>query len=105
MAYPGVGNQLFLLKFENLTIGRPFQCPLLPGPGRYYTLLNRFKEAYTWVLANETTPIVISLKNCSSHNFFGLLTDIFDHFWIQVGVSLPKRPYHSRLGSETVINL
>ena len=38
--------------------------------------LNRFKEAYTWVLANETTPIVISLKNCSSHNFFGLLTDI-----------------------------
>ena len=66
----------------------------------------------TWVLANETTPIVIPLKNCSSHNFFGLLTDIFDHFWIQVAVSLPKpevslpkRPYHSRFGSETAINL
>ena len=49
-----------------------------------------FKEAFTWVLANETTPIVIPLKNCSSHNFFGLPTDIFDHFWIQVAVSLPK---------------
>jgi hypothetical protein len=39
--------------------------------------LNRFKEALTWVLAYETTPIVIPLKNCSSHNFFGLLTDFF----------------------------
>jgi hypothetical protein len=52
--------------------------------------LNRFKEACTWVLAYETTPIVIPLKNCSSHNFFGLLTDFFGHFWIQVAVSLPK---------------
>jgi hypothetical protein len=74
--------------------------------------LNRFKEACTWVLAYETTPIVIPLKNCYSHNFFGLLTDFFGHFWIQVAVSLPKpevsrpkRPYHSRFGSETVINL
>ena len=96
MAYPGVGNQLFLRYFQDRT----------------GTLLNRFKEAYTWVLANETTPIVIPLTNCSSHNFFGLLTDIFDHFWIPVAVSLPKpavslpkRPYHSRFGSETVINL
>ena len=74
--------------------------------------LNRFKEAYTWVLVNETTPIVIPLKNCSSHNFFGLLTDFFGHFWIQVAVSLPKpavslpkRKYHSRFGSETAMNL
>ena len=101
MAYPGVGNQLFLLKFENLTTGRPFQCPLLPGPDR--CLLNRFKEAYIWVLANETTPIVIPLKNCSSHNFFGLLTDIFDHFWIQVAVSLPK-PAAGSFTSETAIS-
>ena len=74
--------------------------------------LNRFKEACTWVLTNESTPIVIPLKNCSSHNFFGLLTDFFGHFWIQVAVSLPKpvvslpkRQYHSRFGSETAINL
>jgi hypothetical protein len=45
--------------------------------------LNRFKEAFTWVLAYETTPIVIPLKNCYSHNFFGLLTDFFGHVWIQ----------------------
>ena len=73
---------------------------ILPPGGRFNvryfqdrtgTFLNRFKEAYTWVLANETTPIVIPLKSCSSHNFFGLLTDIFDHSWIQVAVSLPKR--------------
>jgi hypothetical protein len=71
--------------------------------------LNRFKEACTWVLAYETTPIVIPLKNCYSHNFFGLLTDFFGHFLIQVAVSLPKpvvslfpkRQYHSRFGSET----
>jgi hypothetical protein len=74
--------------------------------------LNRFKEACIWVVAHETTLIVIPLKNCSSHNFFGLLTDFFYHFWIQVAVSLPKpsvslpkRPYHSRFGSETAINL
>ena len=41
------------------------------------TRLNRFKEACTWVLAYETTPIVIPLKTCSSHNFFGLPTDFF----------------------------
>ena len=112
MAYPGVGNQLLLLKFENLTTGRPFRCPLSYFQDRTGTLLNRFKEAYTWVLANETTPILIPLKDCFSHNFFGLPTDIFYHFWIQVGVSLPKpavplpkRPHHSRFGSETVINL
>jgi hypothetical protein len=72
--------------------------------------LNRFKEACTWILAYETTPIVIPLKSCYSHNFFGLLTDFFGHFWIQVAVSLskpavslPKRQYHSRFGSETAI--
>jgi hypothetical protein len=70
------------------------------------TRLNRFKEACTWVLAYETTPVVIPFKNCSSHNFFGLLTDFFGHFWIQVAVSLPKpavslpkRKYHSRFVS------
>ena len=52
------------------------------------TRLNRFKEVCTWVLAYETTPIVIPLKNCSSHNFFGLLTDFFGHFWIQVEPAL-----------------
>jgi hypothetical protein len=108
------------------TQGRVTSCfylnlKILPPGGRlnvlYFqdrtgTLLNRFKEARTWVLANETTPIVIPLKNYCSHNFFGLLTDIFDHSWIQVAVSLPKpavslpkRPYHSRFGSETVIHL
>jgi hypothetical protein len=63
-------------------------------------------------LTYETTHIVIPLKNCSSHNFFGLLTDFFGHFWIQVAVSLPKqavslpkRQYHTRFGSETAINL
>ena len=63
----------------------------LPLPGS--TRLNRFKKGvYTWVLvlAYETTPIVFPLKNYSNHNFFGLLTDLFDHFWIQVAVSLPK---------------
>ena len=44
------------------------------------TRLNRVKEVHTWDLAHETTPIVIPLKNYSSHNFFGLLTDFFDHF-------------------------
>jgi hypothetical protein len=39
--------------------------------------LNRFKEVCTWVLAYETTPIVIPLKNCYSRNFFGLPTDFF----------------------------
>ena len=52
---------------------------------------------------------MIPLENCSSRNFFGLLTDIFDNFWIQVAVSLPKPavllPCHSRFASETVINL
>ena len=52
--------------------------------------LNRFKEVCTWVLAYEITPVVIPLKNYSSHNFFGLLTEFFYHFWIQVAVSLPK---------------
>ena len=80
MAYPGVDKQLFLLKFENLTTGRPFQCPLKYFQDQTGTLLNRFKGAHTWVLANETTPIVIPLKNCSSHNFFGLLTGIFDGY-------------------------
>ena len=82
------------------------------GQVRMGTRLNRFKEVYTWVLAYETTLIVIPLKNCSSHNFFGLLTDFFGHFWIQVAVSLPKPavslpklPCHSRFGSETAINL
>jgi hypothetical protein len=69
------------------------------------TRLNRFKEACTWVLAYETTPIVIPLKNCSSHNFFGLLTGFFGHFWIQVAVSLPKHKSHSRFVRETAINL
>ena len=58
--------------------------------GRPGTRLNRFKVVHTWVLDYESTPIVLPLKNCSSHNFFGLLTDFFDHFWIQVAVSLPK---------------
>jgi hypothetical protein len=76
------------------------------------TRLNRFKEACTWVLAYETTPIVVPLKNCFSHNFFGLLTDFFGRFWIQVAVSLPKpavslpkRKYHSRFGCETAMNI
>ena len=82
--------------------------------GRPGTPLNRFKEACTWVLAHETTSIVISLKNCYSHNFFGRLTDFLttSGFWIQVAVSLSKpavallqRPCHGRHGSETVINL
>ena len=54
------------------------------------THLNRVEEVCTSVLAFEATPIVIPLKNYSSHNFFGLPTDFFYHFWIQVAVSIPK---------------
>jgi hypothetical protein len=45
--------------------------------------LNRFKEACTWVLAYETTPIVIPLKNC--YRALALATTFLDFqrtfFW------------------------
>jgi hypothetical protein len=47
------------------------------------------KEVRTWVLTDETTPIVFPLKNCSTHNCVEALTGVLDHFWIQAAVSLP----------------
>ena len=78
------------------------------------TRLNRCKGIYTCFLAYEITPIVFPLETYSGHNFVGLLTltGFSGHFWIQVAVSLPKpavtllrRPYRSRFGSETALPL
>ena len=36
------------------------------------------------------TPIVFPMKNCSTHNFVGVLAGFFGHFWIQATVPLLK---------------
>jgi hypothetical protein len=54
-----------------------------------------------------TTPIASALKNYYTGilSFLEVSTDFLNHFWIQVTVSLLKRPLRNRFGSETVTNL
>jgi hypothetical protein len=40
-----------------------------------------------------TTPIVSALKNYYRYSFLEAPTDILNHFWIQVAVSLLKPPH------------
>ena len=48
-----------------------------------------------------TTPIVSALKNYYIQSLLEVLTDVLNHFWIQMAVSEVKRPLHGRFGSET----
>jgi hypothetical protein len=49
-----------------------------------------------------TTPIVSALKNYYISRFLEGPTDFFNHFWIQVAVSLLKPP-HGGFRSETAV--
>jgi hypothetical protein len=52
-----------------------------------------------------TTPIISALKNYYIYSFLEVPADILNHFWIQVAVSLVKRPLRRRFGSEMVTHL
>jgi hypothetical protein len=58
---------------------------------------------------STTAPVASALKNhhCHVESFLEVLTanGFFLIFWIQVAVSLLKRPLHGRFGSETATSL
>jgi hypothetical protein len=54
------------------------------------------------MLISITTPIASALKNYYVKSFLEVPTDILNHFWIQVAVSLLKPP-RGCFRSETVV--
>jgi hypothetical protein len=75
--------------------GAPF-CPHTPvnkiqvGPPGYF------------IHVSITTPAVSALKNYYRWSFLEVPTDILNHFWIQVAVSILKPP-HGGFRSETAV--